>query len=165
MASIYVGTYAKYNNGSTTGAWLDCEDYSDHAEFIEACEAMHADESDPELMFQDFEDFPCDFYNESSIDSRLWDFLALDTGDREIVTAWLSKNTLANNEDLQSIVDSFSGRYASWADYAEAIANDCYDIPDNIAGYIDYEKMGRDMSYESSGYVEFDGELWLFENR
>lgn len=165
MAKIYVGTYAKYNDGNISGAWLDCEDYADHAEFIEACHALHSDESDPELMFQDYEDFPRDFYNESSIDSRLWDFLALDTGDREIVSAWLSENTLASREDLQSIVDSFTGRYASWADYAEEITTDCHIIPDYLVWYIDWEKMGRDMSHESSGYVEYDGELWLFENR
>ena len=165
MAKIYVGTYEKYNNGSIEGAWLDCEDYADHAEFIEACEALHAAESDPELMFQDFEDFPKDFYGESSIDARLWGFLGLDTGDREIVTAWLSENSLSKNEDLQSIVDSFTGRYVSWADYAEEITNDCNKIPDYLQFYIDWEKMGRDMSYESCGYVEYEGELWLFEGR
>ena len=165
MAKIYVGTYAKYNDGSIEGAWLDCEDYSDHAEFIAACEELHKDESDPELMFQDFEDFPKDFYNESSIDARLWDFLDLDTGDREIVTAWLSENSLAKNEDLQSIVDSFTGRYDSWADYAEEITKDCHKIPDYLQFYIDWEKMGRDMSHNSSGYVEYEGELWLFEGR
>lgn len=165
MASIYVGTYAKYSNGSITGAWLDCEDYSDHAEFIEACKELHKDESDPELMFQDFEDFPKDFYSESSIDPRLWCFLDLDAGDREIVTAWLSENSLATNEDLQSIVDSFTGRYASWAAYAEEITTDCYEIPDHLQFYIDWEKMGRDMACNSSGYVEHEGELWLFEGR
>ena len=28
-ASVYVGTYAKYNNGSLSGAWLNLSDYSD----------------------------------------------------------------------------------------------------------------------------------------
>ncbi len=165
MASIYVGTYARYNNGSIEGAWLDCEDYSDHAEFIEACKALHADESDPELMFQDYEDFPRDFYNESSIDARLWDFLGLDAGDQEIVVAWLSENSLAENGDLQSIVDSFTGRYASWAAYAEEITTECSKIPEHLQFYVDWEKMGRDMSHNSSGYVEYGGELWLFEGR
>lgn len=165
MPSIYVGTYAKYNNGSIEGAWLDCEDYADHAEFIEACKELHKEESDPEFMFQDFEDFPKCFYVESSIDPRLWDFLDLDARDKEIVSAWLYENSLARHEDLQSIVDSFTGRYASWADYAEEITKSCYKIPGYLQFYIDWEKMGRDMSYESAGYVEYDGELWLFEGR
>ena len=36
-AKVYVGTYAKYNNGSLSGAWLDLSDYSDKEEFYEAC--------------------------------------------------------------------------------------------------------------------------------
>lgn len=163
MAKIYVGTYAKYNNGSIFGEWLSAEDYSDKEEFIEACKELHKDEFDPEFMFQDYEGFPSVFYGESDIDSRLWDYLGLDEFDREIATAWLSENILCSREDLQSIVDSFTGRYESWEAYAEEMADSLGDVPEHLRGYIDYEKMGRDMMICSSGYVEFEGEIWLFE--
>ena len=39
-AKVYVGTYAKYNNGSLFGAWLDLSDYSDKEEFYEACREL-----------------------------------------------------------------------------------------------------------------------------
>lgn len=52
---IYVGTYAKYNSGSLFGEWLTLSDYSDLGEFYNACRELHADEEDPEFMFQDFE--------------------------------------------------------------------------------------------------------------
>lgn len=52
---IYVGTYAKYNEGSIYGEWLTLSDYSDLDEFYKACRELHADEEDPEFMFQDFE--------------------------------------------------------------------------------------------------------------
>ena len=45
-AKVYVGTYAKYNNGSLYGAWLDLSDYSDKEEFYEACRELHEDEED-----------------------------------------------------------------------------------------------------------------------
>lgn len=32
-ARVYVGTYARYNNGSLFGKWLDLSDYSDKDEF------------------------------------------------------------------------------------------------------------------------------------
>lgn len=163
MAKIYVGTYAKYNNGSIFGEWLNAEDYSDKEEFIEACKELHKDEASPEVMFQDFEGFPSVFYGESDIDSRLWDYLGLDEFDREIVEVWLTENTLDRYEDLQSIVDSFTGHYSSWELYAEEMAYSLGDVPEHLAGYIDYEKMGRDMMICSSGYVEFEGEVWLFE--
>ncbi|WP_317226435.1 antirestriction protein ArdA [Chryseobacterium arthrosphaerae] len=46
MASIYVGTYAKYNNGSLFGKWLDLGDYSDYDELITAMYELHFDEQD-----------------------------------------------------------------------------------------------------------------------
>lgn len=64
-AKLYVGTYAKYNNGSIEGAWLDLSDYSDSEEFLDACAELHKDEEEPEFMFQDFEGFPESLYRES----------------------------------------------------------------------------------------------------
>ena len=55
---IYVGTYAKYNNGSLRGAWFTLSDFADRDDFIEAATAFHNDESDPEIMYQDFSGFP-----------------------------------------------------------------------------------------------------------
>ena len=49
--SIYVGTYAKYNNGSIFGAWLDLTEYDDAEDFYKACAELHKDEQDPEFMF------------------------------------------------------------------------------------------------------------------
>ena len=43
-ARIYVGTYAKYNDGSIEGKWFDLSDFSDKDEFYEACKELHADE-------------------------------------------------------------------------------------------------------------------------
>lgn len=57
-AQIYVGTYAKYNEGSLFGKWMQLSDYSDLDEFIEACKELHKDEEDPEFMFQDWEEIP-----------------------------------------------------------------------------------------------------------
>lgn len=64
-ASVYCGTYAKYNNGDLTGQWLKFSDYSDSEEFFNACKELHSDEIDPEFMFQDYENFPENLYSES----------------------------------------------------------------------------------------------------
>ena len=163
MSKIYINTYAKYNNGQAGGDWLDAEDYADKEAFIEACKELHKDESDPELMFQDYEYFPKVFYSEVEIDPRLWDYIAMSTYDREIIDAWVSENVLSDDEILQDILDRFTGSYESWEDYAVEMTEGCYDIPSYLDGYIDYEKMGRDMMLSSSGYTEYDGRIWLFE--
>ena len=36
-ARIYVGTYAKYNNGSLRGEWVELSDFYDLDDFMERC--------------------------------------------------------------------------------------------------------------------------------
>ena len=65
--SVYVGTYGKYNDGSLCGLWIDLSSFNSYDDFIEFCQAIHADEEDPELMVQDYEGFPRLWYNEGFI--------------------------------------------------------------------------------------------------
>lgn len=55
---VYVGTYHKYNCGSIDGAWIDLSECDTYADFIKKCKEVHKDESDPELMIQDYDCFP-----------------------------------------------------------------------------------------------------------
>lgn len=66
-AAVYCGTYKKYNEGSLDGGWLHLGKYQSGTAFLEACKKLHADESDPEFMYQDFEYLPGEFYSESCI--------------------------------------------------------------------------------------------------
>lgn len=54
----YIGTYAKYNNGSLAGAWMTLTDYENYDAFLSACKQLHQDEPDPEFMCQDVECMP-----------------------------------------------------------------------------------------------------------
>jgi hypothetical protein len=45
-ASIYVGTYKKYNERSLFGKWLNLSDYSDYEELLEAIRELHQGKSD-----------------------------------------------------------------------------------------------------------------------
>lgn len=54
----YIGTYAKYNNGSLAGAWMILTDYENYDAFLAACKQIHRDEPDPEFMCQDVESMP-----------------------------------------------------------------------------------------------------------
>ena len=74
---LYVGTYAKYNNGSIAGEWVDLEQFDCKEDFYKYCKKLHKNEHDPEFMFQDFEGFPKDMYSESGIDDRLFEFMAM----------------------------------------------------------------------------------------
>lgn len=82
--SVYVGTYAKYNNGSLAGEWIDLEIYSDEDSFYEKCAEVHDDEDDPEYMIQDKSmEYFSECVSECGIDDELWEILDETGGDED----------------------------------------------------------------------------------
>lgn len=165
---VYVGTYAKYNNGSIEGAWLDLENYSDKDDFLAACAELHSDESDAELMFQDFEDIPEGMISESSIDEGLWDWIALDDSDKELLKVY--REHVESSGDIETARDAFMGKADSPEHWAEEYANDCgllESVPDSLKYYFDCAayardaQMGGDVVFVEIGYRE----CWVFSNR
>ena len=94
-ASVYVGTYAKYNNGSLFGAWLNLSNYSDKEEFYEACRELHKDEEDAEYMFQDYENIPEALISES----------------------WISENFFALRDAVEDLSDTEQEAFFVWCNY------------------------------------------------
>jgi len=131
---LYVGTYAKYNSGSINGAWLDLSDYSGREEFIEAAAALHDDESDPEIMYQDYEGFPEAWYCESSAPPAiLWEWLELSEEDRDAYAAYLSYNPTGDIDDFR---DAYRGTANSEADFCAELAEEQGAIPKDFPNWI-----------------------------
>lgn len=105
QASVYVGTYGKYNGGSIAGKWLKLSKYESKNEFLQACRRLHKDESDPEFMFQDFENIPDSMVGESFISDEIWKVLAIlkkyDANRQEAFAEWCEAN--GYEQDLQAI--------------------------------------------------------------
>lgn len=76
-ASVYVGTYGKYNSGSIAGKWINVSLHESKDKFIEACKKLHNDEYNPEFMFQDYENIPSSMVDESFISEEIWEVLAI----------------------------------------------------------------------------------------
>jgi len=120
--ALYVGTYAKYNAGSIKGAWLSLADYPDQASFLEAARALHDDEEDPELMFQDYEGFPSSWYCESAPPGAiLWDWLKLGGRDGEAFALYAEH--IGDGASLSGFEDAYAGTFDSEADFAEDLAD------------------------------------------
>lgn len=160
---IYVGTYGKYANGSIAGAWVSLDEHDTEESFYAAARALHKNEHDPELMFQDYEGFPSDLYGESHLDERLWEFLALDEHDREVVSAWLSEN--GGTDSIEYIKDSYLSRADSWQDYVDVYVDEHIlpDIPESLRHYFDYEKYGRDLRHDYT-VADVSGGVIIFLN-
>lgn len=166
---IYVGTYAKYNDGNLFGEWVDLSQFSSPEEFHDYCLKLHSDESDPELMFQDYEGFPKRFWNESytSDDLRdLWAWMELDADDRELLSVyWEHVNDTADIDEAREAFDGRFNREEDWADdYIESTGM-LNDMPENLRIYFDSERFARDC--ELGGDISFvfhEGEYWAFRN-
>jgi antirestriction protein len=154
MSAIYVGTYKKYNSGSIKGSWLELENYGNKVDFIQACLKVHADEADPELMFQDWEDIPAQYISESHIDEKVWAWLSLDEAERQVVRAYLDE--IDHQAATEDILDSYLGDYDSEEDWAIDFWNQTGmtdEVPVFARNYIDYEQYARDVRL--SGDVVF----------
>lgn len=67
-----------------------------------------------------------------------------DDEDRYVVACHLAGLGYAIDE-LADRWDDYTLFRGTAADYAAEIVADCYDIPDNLVAYIDYDRLGRDM--------------------
>jgi antirestriction protein len=157
---IYVGTYAKYNAGSIKGAWLDLELLDSPEAFFDACRELHADEHDPELMFQDWQCVPTGMVSESHISNELWTWLQLDDDERELIAVY--QEHIDQSGTIDQAREAFAGRYTSAEDYAQELFEECHDIPDYLANYIDWQSVARDMGYDGTSFIDHEGETWVF---
>ena len=158
--SIYCGTYGKYSGEvGIRGLWIDLTTFYDY--FVNFCNAIHADEEDPELMFQDYEAFPKKWYDESSFDEDSFEAVReycdlCDKYSPDAVDAFIDWGC----EELEHFEDCYVGEYDSEEDFAREIVNDCYDLEKqmgHLANYFDYDAYARDLFmydyYYDNGYV------------
>ena len=159
--AVYVGTYAKYNDGNLFGEWIDLKSCYDYEEFIEVCHQLHADEEDPELMLQDFEGFPSLWYSESCMDESTFDKIKeyADMDDKEAFDAYVSSK---GDDDIERFRDCCMGKYESKEDFAYEMVDELYNLDEHgvIGLYFDYKAYAYDLFHESytfeDGYVFSD---------
>lgn len=166
MARIYVGTYAKYNDGNLFGAWLDLQDYSDKDEFIAACLMLHRDEDDPELMFQDWEDMPRWMASESFVDEAVWEWLELNEYDKELLNVY--SDHINSTGDIEQARESFYGKFDKETDWAAEYWEETgllQSIPKDLQGYIDYESYVIDCKCGDWSFIRHNGDVWVFRGQ
>ncbi|WP_265428530.1 antirestriction protein ArdA [Chryseobacterium sp. YIM B08800] len=160
--SVYVGTYAKYNNGSLYGKRLNLADYSDYNELLEAMKEFHKDEHDSEFMMQDYEN--CSFFEklglvgESFLSPEIYEIAEQvnDSGySLEIFEAYVD---CIGKMDFQSVYDGiinyYIGEYSDDETFAQYILEES--IPDSLPNYIyiDWESTARNLVFD---YFESNG--------
>lgn len=162
--SVYVGTYAKYNNGSIEGKWINLlDDVTDREDFYEKIAELHSDEADPEFMFQDYENMPRGIVSETSIN---WDYIdglrrVLEEYGEEYAEAYALFVENFHDTDEENFYESYSGTADSEEDYAVQLLEETGELnalPQNLRYYFDYEKFARDLFIND--YTFIDGHVF-----
>ena len=147
--ALYCGTYGKYNEGNLGGMWVNVSTFGSYEDFINFCKAIHADEEDPELMYQDFANIPDSLYHESMGEEEFNKLLKYcELCDDYSVSAVDDFLEWFSPEDFDRMDDAYMGVFDSKEDFALEIVNDCYDINKmmgDLAYYFDYEAFARDL--------------------
>ena len=150
---VYVADLAAYNNGFLHGVWIDATlDMDDIQEQVnEMLKATPLDEKAEEYAIHDYEGFGA---------YRVSEYERLESVHE--VACFLEEfgavagDVLAHfGDDLEdarkALEENYNGCYSSLADYAEELTADASKVPEHLAYYIDYDRMGRDM--EMSGDI------------
>ena len=146
--SVYVGTYGKYTYSSLRGMWIDLSSFVDYDEFITFCKAIHADEEDPELMAQDFEGFPREWYHEGFITEDDFDHILQYSRMCDRYGAEAVDDYMEFHDDLDDFEDAYCGEWESEEDFARHFIEDCYNLEKemgSLARYFDYKAFGREL--------------------
>ena len=149
---IYVADLAAYNNGKLHGVWIDAtQDISDIQEQINAMLAESPEGFAEEYAIHDYEGFGGYSVSEYEGIQSIHE-IALFIEEYPKLAAELL-NYFDLDDARKAIEENYSGCYKSLADYAEQLTEDTSQIPENLAYYIDYERMGRDMDLSGDIYT------------
>lgn len=153
--SIYVGTYAKYNNGSLFGKWVNLTDFTSKEDFYKYCYELHKDEHDPELMFQDYEYIPENCIGESWLDEQIFDFLNLDEHEQKHVLIYQE----ATGYKFSQCLDNYENMIYFHSDDLQYIFFDYYpdlkQFENNPYIDIDFKRFANDFTE-----VKIDNEIF-----
>jgi len=143
---IYVADLAAYNNGKLHGVWINaCDDLDDILNQINAMLASSPEGFSEEYAIHDHEGFngyALDEYEGIEAAHKIACFIEEypDFGGE------LLNNFSGDLDEAKTAAeDNYCGCYKTLADYAEELTEQTTQIPEPLAYYIDYEKMGRDM--------------------
>lgn len=168
---IVIGSWGSYNecNERALGSkWLDLSDYSDWGEIVEELtkEGFELDGIDEELFIQDIEGIPdgsinWDYVNPEELFNTLKESGVLDDEYKyEVFCAYLE---IESYREFEALVNSYGEQWdmdiilwknRDWYDLGYELLHDCYNIPDYLDNYIDYEAYGKELRFD--GFHEYE---------
>ena len=153
---IYVACLAAYNNGKLHGDWIDATQELD--EIWRQIQQMlkRSPECDAEeFAIHDYEGFGGYGLGEYEAIEAVHDIACFIEEHSKLAGELLNHFGGSLEDARKAVEEHYSGCYTSLADYAEELTDGIGQIPSNLAYYIDYYRMGRDM--------ELGGDIYTIE--
>lgn len=170
MLKVWIANLGKYNEGNLVGEWIDLEECGDfETAWDELKQAIGLDgEHYEEWACFDWDcDIPGLKYTEWPDIEELHDiaqeWAALDDSERAAVGARMEHLGEDFAEALDGKDDVIDHGFTTMADIAEELFESCcYDVPEPVAFYIDFDKWGRDLEMEGDFCETADGRILEF---
>ena len=155
---IYVACLAAYNNGILHGKWIDLtQDLDSVWDEIKAMLKSSPIPDSEEYAIHDYEGFESYRLSEYEGIERAHKLAEFISEHGRIGGMLLNHFGGELDEARTAIEEQYTGEYKSVADFAEELTEQTTQVPENIAFYIDYDRMGRDM--------EMSGDIFTLETR
>ena len=150
---IYVADLAAYNNGYLHGVWIDATLELDEMQeqVSQMLKATPLGEEAEEYAIHDYEGFGAYKVSEYEGLESVHEVACFLEEHGEVAGDVLAHFGDNLEDARKALEENYNGCYNSLADYAEELTTETSEVPEHLAFYIDYEKMGRDM--ELSGDV------------
>ncbi len=151
---IYVADLAAYNNGKLHGVWINAlDELDDIQDQVNMMLATSPEEFAEEYAIHDYERFGSYVLGEYEGLETAHEIACFIEEHSDIAGELLNQFGGDLEEARKAVEENYCGCYSSLADYAEEITGETSSIPDHLASYIDYEKMGRDMELGGDVYT------------
>lgn len=164
---IYVADLAAYNAGYLHGVWIDaCDDLDEIWKQIKAMLVNSPVENSDEISIHDYEGFGGYALSEYDSIDEVHEIACFIEECPDFGGELLNNFSGDIGEAKTAAQDNYCGCYKSLADFAEEMTESSTEIPENLAVYIDYERMGRDMELSGDIYTIETGydEIHIFWN-
>ncbi len=151
---IYVADLAAYNNGKLHGIWIDAtQDLDEIQGQINKMLANSPEGDAEEYAIHDYEGFNGYSLGEYEGIETAHEIACFIEEYPNLAGELLSHFGGSIKDARKAVEENYSGCYKSLADYTEELTEGTAQIPENLAYYIDYERMGRDMDLSGDIYT------------
>lgn len=157
--AVWIGSLHAYNCGSLVGEWTEATDLD---QLREVAGRVLRKGGGEEIALMDFEGFGGMIGEYTQLDQVAAIAAAIEEHG-EALTLFASYSGFADGDDLEEFTERFESAYVgggweSLKDYAEERFHEVYEVPDDLAPYIDYE--AYETTLDHGGFRFVDGHVF-----